>query len=111
LTGELAERFRDFRGRYLRDLEALFLVMRVIAAQRSQTRVATIERALAPNLEPALRAEPLSRQALVAVRSLPGVTSVLLGARHARYVEDALAALALPKLKDPVAAFAALRSP
>ncbi|HEY4106285.1 MAG TPA: aldo/keto reductase, partial [Polyangiaceae bacterium] len=111
LSGDLAERFRDFRGRYLRNLEGLFLSMRVIAAARSQTRVSAIERALSPSFEPALRAEPLSRQALVALRSLPGVTSVLLGARQPRYVEDALAALALPKLTDPVAAFAALRSP
>jgi aryl-alcohol dehydrogenase-like predicted oxidoreductase len=111
LTGDLAERFKDFRGRYLRDLEALFLATRVRAAERSKNRLDVIERALAPALDPSMRDEPLSRQALVLLRSLPGVTSVLLGARQPRYVEDALAALALPKLSDPVAGFAALRSP
>jgi uncharacterized protein len=109
LGGEIAERFRDFRGRYLRDLESLFLAMRGRAADRSQTRLGSIERALAPFLEPALRAEPLSRQALLVLRSVPGVTSVLLGARQPSYVEDALAALALPKLSDPSAALAAVR--
>ena len=64
LKGELAERFRDFRGRYLRDLEGLFLAMRQLAADRSAGRLSVIERALAPHLEPGLRSEPLSRQAL-----------------------------------------------
>ncbi len=51
----------------------------------------------------------MSRQALVTLRALPGVSSVLLGARRVEYVEDALAALALPKPKDPLGALSALR--
>ncbi|HTA92517.1 MAG TPA: aldo/keto reductase [Polyangiaceae bacterium] len=109
LSGELAERFRDFRGRYLRDLEGLFLAMRNRAADRSQARLRVIQSALEPYLKPALRSEPLSRQALVTLRSVPGVTTVLLGARSPRYVEDALRALSLPKLADPVGALAAIR--
>jgi hypothetical protein len=109
LSGELAERFRDFRGRYLRDLEGLFLAMRSRAADRSQARLRVLQSALEPHLGSALRTEPLSRQALVTLRSVPGVTSVLLGARQPRYVEDALCALSLPKLADPVGAFSALR--
>jgi len=109
LSGELAERFRDFRGRYLRDLETLFFAMRSRAADRTQARLDVIERALAPHLPPELRAEPLSRQALVVLRSLPGVTCVLLGARAPQYVEDALAALRLPKVADSSAALAAVR--
>jgi uncharacterized protein YyaL (SSP411 family)/aryl-alcohol dehydrogenase-like predicted oxidoreductase len=109
LSGELAERFRDFRGRYLRDLEGLFLAMRSRAADRSRARLRLIQNALEPHLDPTLRVEPLSRLALVALRSMPGVTSVLLGARQPRYVEDALRALSLPKLADPVAAFFATR--
>jgi len=108
LKGELAENFRDFRGRYLRDLEALFLTMRARAAERSRARLDALSRALSPALEPAVRGEPISRQALLALRSVPGVSSVLLGARKPAYVEDALAALRLPKLADPVAPFAAL---
>ena len=109
LSGELAERFRDFRGRYLRDLEGLFLAMRNLAADRSAGRLRALQGALAAHLEPRLSSEPLSRQALVTLRGLPGVSSVLLGARNVRYVEDALAALALPKPKDPQGALAALR--
>jgi uncharacterized protein len=108
LSGELAERFRDFRGRYLRDLESLFLAMRNRAADRSQARLGPIERALVPYLEPTARTEPLARQALLVLRSLPGVTCVLLGARQTSYVHDALATLALPKLPDPTGALAAV---
>ncbi len=110
LSGELAERFRDFRGRYLRDLEGLFLAMRSRAAERSTTRLRGIRSALEAHLDEPLRAEPLSRQALVTLRSLPGVTSVLLGARTPAYVEDALRALALPKANDPAGALGALRA-
>ena len=109
LTGELAERFRDFRGRYLRDLEGLFFAMRQLAADRSAGRLRGLENGLAAHLEPGLSSEPMSRQALVTLRALPSVCSILLGARSTKYVEDALAALALPKPKDPVGALSALR--
>ncbi|MEI9941564.1 MAG: aldo/keto reductase [Pseudomonadota bacterium] len=109
LSGELAERFRDFRGRYLRDLEGLFLAMRSRAADRSSARLRVLHSGLAGHLEPALSSEPLSRQALFTLRALPGVSSVLLGARSVKYVEDALLALALPKPKDPVGILSALR--
>jgi aryl-alcohol dehydrogenase-like predicted oxidoreductase len=109
LSGELAERFRDFRGRYLRDLEGLFLAMRNLAADRSAGRLRSVRIGLEAHLEPTLSAEPLSRQALVTLRALPGVSAVLLGARSVQYVDDAVAALALPPPKDPIAALAALR--
>ncbi|HYQ01647.1 MAG TPA: aldo/keto reductase [Polyangiaceae bacterium] len=109
LSGELAERFRDFRGRYLRDLEGLFLAMRNLAADRSAGRLRSVRSGLEAHLEPALSAEPLSRQALVTLRGVPGVSSVLLGARSVPYVDDALAALALPKPKDAIGALSALR--
>src|SRR6478736_1103845 len=109
LSGELAERFRDFRGRYLRDLEGLFLAMRNLAADRSAGRLRGVRSGLEAHLEPALSAEPLSRQALVTLRGVPGVSSVLLGARSVPYVDDALAALALPKPKDAIGALSALR--
>jgi len=109
LSGELAERFRDFRGRYLRDLEGLFLAMRNLAADRSAGRLRTVRMGLEAHLEPTLSAEPLSRQALVTLRAVPGVSAVLLGARSVQYVEDAVAALSLPKPKDPIGALSALR--
>jgi uncharacterized protein YyaL (SSP411 family)/aryl-alcohol dehydrogenase-like predicted oxidoreductase len=109
LSGELAEHFRDFRGRYLRDLEGLFLAMRGKAADRSAARLRAIQSALTAELDPALRAEPLSRQALVTLRSLPGLSCVLLGARTPAYVEDALRALALPKTRDPAGALGAVK--
>ena len=109
LSGELAERFRDFRGRYLRDLEGLFLAMRNRAADRSAARLRVVQSSLEAHLEPGLTSQPLSVQALVTLRALPGVSCVLLGARSPKYVEDALAALALPKPKDSIGALAALR--
>jgi len=109
LSGELAERYRDFRGRYLRDLEGLFLAMRSLAADRSAGRLRVLSNGLEAHLEPGLSSEPLSRQALVTLRAVPGLSSVLLGARRAEYVEDALRALALPKPKDALGALSALR--
>ena len=109
LSGELAERFRDFRGRYLRDLEGLFLAMRSRAADRSAVRLRVVQSSLEAHLEPGLTSQPLSVQALVTLRALPGVSCVLLGARSPKHVQDALAALALPKPKDPIGALAALR--
>ena len=109
LSGELAERFRDFRGRYLRDLEGLFLAMRNRAADRSMSRLRLLQQSLDAHLEPGSRSQPLSRQALACVSAVPGVCSVLLGARSVKYVEDAIAALALPKPMDPLALLSALR--
>lgn len=104
LSGELAELYRDFRGRYLRDLEGLFLAMRNLAADRSLLRLNPIRNALgAPT-------EPLSRVALATLRGLPGLSCVLLGARSPAYVEDALASLALPTPDDPIGILAALRA-
>jgi len=68
-----------------------------------------VQSALDAHLEPGSSSEPLSRQALVTLRAVPGVCSVLLGARSAQYVADALAALALPKPKDPEGVLSALR--
>jgi hypothetical protein len=110
LSGELAERFRDFRGRYLRDLQAVFLAMRVRAADRTDTRLDEIRRALTPYLPAELAETPLSQQALCTLRGVPGLTCILLGARAPKYVEDALAALAAPKPSNSVAALAALRA-
>ncbi len=109
LSGELAERYRDFRGRYLRDLEGLFLAMRHPADDRSAGPLRGLQRGPEAHLEPGLSSEPLSRQALVTLRALPGLSSVLLGARRTEYVEDALRALSLPKPKDALGALAALR--
>jgi hypothetical protein len=110
LSGELAERFRNFRGRYLRDLEGLFLAMRGRAADRSATRLRAIQSALRAELDQGLGGEPLSRQALITLRGLPGLTSILLGARNPSYVEDALRALALPPPHNALEALAAVRT-
>jgi len=109
LSGELGERYRDFRGRYLRDLESVFYAMRQTAAERSAARLRPLRSAIEPFLDLRTREQPLSRQALLLLRSLPGVSSVLLGARKPEYVDDALAALALPKVEDARRALAALR--
>ncbi|HET7544329.1 MAG TPA: aldo/keto reductase, partial [Polyangiaceae bacterium] len=109
LSGELGERYRDFRGRYLRDLEGLFLAMRKLAAERSASRLRGVQSSLQQQLEPGSRSEPLSRQALLTLRALPGLSSVLLGARSVSYVQDALAALALPKPENPLGILSALR--
>jgi len=58
---------------------------------------------LDPALPPNMRGESLSRKALHAVASVPGVTCVLNGMRHPHYAEDSLGILRwdrLPRAMD-----------
>ncbi len=91
LQGELADRWRDWRGRYIRELDGLMAALRARAADRSRARSAKIARVIDPLLPEARRSAPLSQKALWALASVPGVSTVLVGMRRPDYVDDALA--------------------
>jgi hypothetical protein len=67
-----------------------------------------VQARLAPLLPHSVRAAPLSQQALLVTRSVPGVTCILNGIRRVEYVDDSMASLALAALA-PDEALAVLR--
>ena len=108
LSGPLVETWRGWRARYLPELRRALLALRARAAEASRVRVREIEGRLDPLLPPERRGETLARKALWVIASLPGVSSVLNGARTPAYVEDARAVLAWPPLADATTVLAAV---
>jgi hypothetical protein len=94
LRGPLAERFRPWQEQYLVALEGLFAAMAKRAADRTRRRTLPLHRTIDPMLPEGARALPLSQKALIVAASVPGVTTVLVGMRETRYVDDCLSALA-----------------
>jgi aryl-alcohol dehydrogenase-like predicted oxidoreductase len=90
LTGTAAEQWEAWRDRYVPQLLTLLGGLRREATERSRAKTASISAALDPLLPEARRGESLSRKALWALASTPGVTSVLNGMRARDYVEDSL---------------------
>ncbi|HVW25234.1 MAG TPA: aldo/keto reductase [Polyangiaceae bacterium] len=101
ITGPLAARWQAWRERYVEQIDLLLLAMRKRAADRSRRRTLAIARAIDPLLPAERRAAPLSQKALSVVRSVPGVTTVLVGMRETPYVADALAMMGAPPLDAP----------
>src|SRR5207247_549884 len=100
ITGPLAERWRDWRNRYLPELRTLLSALRSRAAAQSRAVTDAVSAALDPLFPPARRSETLSRKALWVVASTPGVSCVLIGMRAPAYVDDALGILSWPPLPD-----------
>ncbi len=110
ITGPLAARWHAFRERYVQQVDALLLALRKRAADRSRRRTLLIGRTIDPLLPPERRTAPLSQKALSVVRSVPGVTTVLVGMRDTPYVADALAMMGSPALPDATAVLRACSS-
>ena len=108
-TGETAERWRLFRGRYLPALDRLLDAFRADAAGRSQAESRAVSAALDPCLPGERRGAALSRKALWVAASTPGVSTVLVGMRRPAYVEDATAILGWPPLADARSVYKTLR--
>jgi len=108
LSTELAGVFEAWLERYLRALGDLLAIFRADCAGRSQKRSDGISTALNPALPERLRRETLSRKALHAVASVPGVTTVLNGMRQPQYVTDSLEILKWEPLADPERIFRSL---
>ncbi len=98
-----------WRDAYAQAIAQLLASLRHVAATRSASALAEIQSSLAPHL--LIRPDPelaFVELALAAVRQLPGVSSVLVGMRSRRYVDDAVASLRREPLSDPGAAFTQL---
>lgn len=108
LSPELGGKFEPWLERYLPALGDLLAIFRAQAAASSQRRSDGMAAALNPALPEALRGETLSRKALHAVASVPGVTCVLNGMRHPDYVADSMGILKWSPLPDAVKLFGLL---
>ncbi len=91
LTGDLGDRWQDWRERYRPELLALLRELRREATLKSRERAHAVTKLLDPFLPEGKRKEPLSRKALWVLASTPGVTCVLNGMRTPAYVEDSMA--------------------
>jgi hypothetical protein len=107
--GGVEERWQDFRRRYLPSLDGLLGALRARAIDNSERRVKRLQARLAPALPQGARDLSMAQQALHVVASMPGVTSVLVGARRSSYVDDLGAVLQQRSLPEPERALQALR--
>jgi hypothetical protein len=108
-TGEGKAVWREWRERYLPELEKLLAALRSRAAERSGERTAQLRASIEPLLPGNRQAMPFSQVALWALTSVPEVTCVLLGMRQPRYVNDALGMLAWEPLAAPERLFRAVQ--
>jgi hypothetical protein len=108
LAGDVGERWRSWRARYVPELARYLEAMRREAALKSRAASEAVRSLVDPHLPPARRAEPLSRKAVWVLASTPGVTSVLTGMRAPEYVTDTMGVLAWPPLEDPHPAYQVL---
>ncbi len=117
----VAEALADAAGaaewgrRYRTALQALLDALHDAVAARTREAYAPLRAALTGALPgwPSADSErlpPLSQVALRTVLDTPGVSCVLVGARRPAYVEDALAAWALPPVPDALELYHALRA-
>jgi uncharacterized protein len=109
LSGPVRATWEGWRERYLPALEALLAAFQARAARQSQAASNQVAATLNPHLPQARRGESLSRKALWVLASTPGVSAVLVGMRHPGYVEDAMAILAWPPLREVRPIFEAIR--
>ena len=93
LTGTAAEQWEAWRDRYVPQLLTLLRGLRREATERSRTKTSALSATLNPLLPDARRKESLSRKALWALASTPGVTCVLNGMRSPAYADDSLAVM------------------
>jgi hypothetical protein len=109
LGGEVAERWRTWRDRYLPELRLLLVELRRQATQKSQALSRAVAAAVDPLLPAERSGETLSRKALWVVASSPGVGSVLNGMRTAAYVDDTLGILRWPPLASVLPVYEGIR--
>ncbi|WP_447980536.1 aldo/keto reductase [Candidatus Nitrospira bockiana] len=109
-TGDVAERWEQWRDRYLPELILLLKELKREATLKSLDKTRRISEILDPLLPESRRREPLSRKALWVVASTPGVTSVLNGMRTPAYVADSTSILSWPPLPAVRPIYEALRT-
>lgn len=102
----LAERMeRSWRESYLEAFHAVLLEIRRLSARISRNRNQALHEKL-----PARPGASLSQKALWTVVGTPGVTTVLVGMRQQRYVEDACPVMEWEPPPDPLEVYSALAS-
>ncbi len=109
LAGDLGERWRTWRSRYVPELVRFLEAMRREAALKSRATIGAVQDRVDRHLPRARRGESLSRKAVWVLASTPGVTTVLTGMRTPEYVDDTLGVLGWPPLDDPCAVYQAAR--
>jgi hypothetical protein len=110
MTGSVAERWEEWRDRYVPELLALLKGLRREATLKSRTRASQITAAIDPLLPADKRKASLSRKALWALASTPGITCVLNGMRSRAYVEDSLGVLRWKDLTDVAKLYEAVKT-
>jgi hypothetical protein len=107
--GALAETWQAWRNRYLPEIQRVLEELRRRAMRETRASLDAITAAVDPLLPPERRRESVSRKALWALASTPGVSCVLNGMRSLAYVEDALGVLAWPPLPEAARVYEAVR--
>jgi len=110
LTGAVGERWQAWRPRYLEALGRTLAAFRGRAAEGSRSAARRVAAAVDPRLPDERRGESLSRKALWVLASTPGVSTVLVGMRRERYVDDALGVLRWPPLAEVRPVYEAMRA-
>jgi uncharacterized protein YyaL (SSP411 family)/aryl-alcohol dehydrogenase-like predicted oxidoreductase len=108
LPGSLRSEWSRWRGGYIRAVETALTALRAQAAASARERTAALRDQLAAVLPLSRHGEPLQRLALWTLASTPGLSVVLLGMRHPRYVDDALEVMAWSALEQPERVYEAL---
>lgn len=96
LEGAHAERWQNWRERYVPEFLTLLRILHDEAADKNRSIVQAITNRIDPLLPGDRKQEPLSRKALWILASTPGVTCVLNGMRRPDYVDDSLTVLGWP---------------
>jgi aryl-alcohol dehydrogenase-like predicted oxidoreductase len=107
LSGALRAQWAAWRDRYVPVFDAAAGAIRRKATDRSLARSRAVTAALDGVGFSAASAGQLSRRALVALKSVPGVSTVLVGMRAPDFEADALAVMGVPDAPNAEAAFSA----
>jgi aryl-alcohol dehydrogenase-like predicted oxidoreductase len=107
---EAPEAIRQWQNEHQQHLKAAFRAVGSIYVADAEKKAMHIKRNVARAESSWARAETLSQQALRALRSTSGISSVLVGMRRVDYVEDVLQELKRPaEVKDRTDAWRRLR--
>jgi aryl-alcohol dehydrogenase-like predicted oxidoreductase len=90
LAGDKAERWQNWRDRYVPELLSCLRLMHREASEKNRQLIETITKVMNPLLPANYHSAPFSQKSLLTLTSTPGITCVLNGMRKPTYVEDAL---------------------
>lgn len=91
ITGGSQE-FQDWQQRYIQNVNSVLEALGDYFEAKGRGQMDAIHEAIAPLIPADFADAPLSQKAIWWLRSLPGVTTVLVGMRREEYVEDCIEA-------------------